>query len=115
MLSRASASTMSKASFVVMAAPADGYSARGTLGLRSSRTAATVASAIAKICVSSQSLTQELSYGIVLHHAHRSPFDCFRANVRIRASSRAWLPDFTCHLPTAKLTTLAYEPSRPRH
>src|SRR5262249_11955087 len=99
--------------------PADGYSARGTLRLRSSRTAATemlaVASAIAKICVSSKPLMREPWYGMALHHVHRSPFDCFGAKERIRASSKAWLPDFTCHLCTAQLTTLACGPSRPRH
>src|SRR5262245_19529205 len=53
MLAKASASTMSKASFVIMAPPPDTYTARGRRRLRSSRTTATeilaVVSAIAMI------------------------------------------------------------------
>src|SRR6266516_6767825 len=96
MLSKANASTMSKASFVVMAPPPNGHSARGRRRLRSSRTAANemlaVVSAIAMISFSFQSLMRELWYGVALHRLHRSPFDCFCSKGRIRAPSKAWLP-----------------------
>src|SRR5262249_23339456 len=87
MLAKANASTMSKASFVVMASPPNGYCARGRRRLRSSRTTATeilaVVSAIAMISFSFQSLMRELWYGMALRRLHRSPFDCFCSKERI--------------------------------
>src|SRR5262247_3236098 len=119
MLAEANASTMSKASFVVMVPPPDTYIARGRRRLRSSRTTATeilaVVSAIAMMSFSFQSLMRELWYGMALHRLHRSAFDCFCSTERTRASRKAWLPDFTCQLRTVQLTALACGRSQPQH
>src|SRR5262249_24257939 len=61
---------------------------------------ACVASAIAMISFSFQSLVRELWYGMALRRLHGSPFDCFCSNERIRAPSKAWLPGFTWQLTT---------------
>src|SRR5215831_8365324 len=74
-----------------------------------------VASAIAMISFSFQSLMRELWYGMALRRLHRSAFDCFCSKERTRASRKAWLPDFTCRLRTVQLTALACGRSQPRH